>query len=45
MEAYRSALREGCEIHRCDYVLMNTGRPLAETLTAYLARRLRVRMV
>ena len=41
---YQRDLREGCEGHRCDYVLMNTGRPLAETLTAYLARRLRVRM-
>lgn len=42
---YRADLLEGCERHRCDYVLMNTGRPLAETLTAYLARRLRVRLI
>ena len=41
---YLNELREGCEAHRCDYVQMNTGRPLAEALTGYLARRLRVRL-
>lgn len=43
LESYLKELRLGCEANRCDYVLMNTSRPLAETLTEYLARRLRVR--
>jgi uncharacterized protein (DUF58 family) len=50
--AYLKALRQflqefqkGCESNRCDYVLMNTGLPLAQTLSEYLARRLRVRAV
>src|SRR5436190_7266621 len=30
---YLSELQAGCERNRCDYVLMNTGKPLAETLT------------
>jgi uncharacterized protein (DUF58 family) len=42
LKAYFQELQSGCEASRCDYVLMNTGRPLAETLTEYLARRLRV---
>jgi uncharacterized protein (DUF58 family) len=41
---YLNDLQQGCERHRCDYVLMNTRRPLAEALTEYLARRLRVRL-
>jgi uncharacterized protein (DUF58 family) len=41
---YLDELRLGCERNRCDYVLMNTGRPLQEALTEYLARRLRVRL-
>jgi uncharacterized protein (DUF58 family) len=45
LERYLKDLQQGCEANRCDYVLMNTGRPLAETLTAYLARRQRVRFV
>ncbi len=45
LERYMTELRIGCERNRCDYVLMNTGKPLAETLTGYLARRLRVRLV
>ena len=36
-ETYLEELQAGCERNRCDYVLMNTGKPLAETLTAYLA--------
>jgi len=50
--AYRRALRAflqeleaGCELHRCDYVRLPTSRPLAEALTEYLARRLRVRRI
>lgn len=45
LERFQKDLQGGCERNRCDYVLMNTGRPLAETLTAYLARRLRVRLI
>ena len=44
MKTYLQDLRRGCEMNRCDYLLMNTARPLAESLTEYLARRLRVRM-
>jgi hypothetical protein len=43
LEAFLQELQKGCEAHQCDYVLVNTGRPLAETLTEYLARRLRRR--
>ncbi len=42
---YQQDLRSGCEHNRCDYVLMNTSQPLAESLTAYLAKRLRVRLL
>ncbi|MCS7044732.1 MAG: DUF58 domain-containing protein [Gemmataceae bacterium] len=41
---YLEALQQGCERNHCDYVRINTGRPLAETLTAYLARRLKMRL-
>ena len=41
---YLNELQAGCERNRCDYVLMNTGKPLAETLTAYLARRLKMKL-
>jgi uncharacterized protein (DUF58 family) len=44
LQRYLKELREGCEANRCDYVLMDTSRPLAESLTEYLARRLRVKM-
>ena len=44
LESYLQDLRRGCEMNRCDYMLMNTARPLAESLTEYLARRLRVRI-
>jgi len=43
LQAYLQELQLGCEHNRCDYVPMSTGRPLAEALTEYLARRLRVR--
>jgi uncharacterized protein (DUF58 family) len=42
---YLDRLRRGCEAQRCDYVLMNTGRPVGPALAAYLAMRLRVRRV
>ena len=41
VEAFRLRLREGCEKNQCHYVLVNTGQPLAEVLSAYLAFRLR----
>jgi uncharacterized protein (DUF58 family) len=45
LKKYLEEFQLGCERNRCDYVRMNTARPLAETLTAYLARRLRTRVV
>ncbi|MSQ96705.1 MAG: DUF58 domain-containing protein [Gemmataceae bacterium] len=45
LKKYLEDLQQGCERNRCDYVQVNTGRPLAETLTEYLARRLRTRVV
>jgi len=44
LKKYLEDLQMGCERNHCDYVAMNTGKPLAETLTAYLARRLKVRL-
>jgi len=50
--AYRAAaqqfvrdLQTACEESRCDYVLLNTARPLADSLAEYLARRRRVRRI
>jgi uncharacterized protein (DUF58 family) len=45
LEKYLDEMRRGCEANRCDYVMLNTSRPLSEALTEYLARRLRVRLV
>ncbi len=45
VQAYLKEIRVGCEANRCDYVLLDTSRPLAETLTEYLARRQRVKGV
>jgi uncharacterized protein (DUF58 family) len=45
LQKYRKDLQEGAEGNRCDYVLMNTVKPLAESFIAYLARRLRVRLL
>ncbi|MCI0684946.1 MAG: DUF58 domain-containing protein [Gemmataceae bacterium] len=44
VQKYLDEIRKGCERNHCDYLLMNTGKPLAESLTAYLARRLKVRL-
>jgi uncharacterized protein (DUF58 family) len=44
LKAYLEKFQAGCEANRCDYVMMNTGRPIAENLTAYLARRLRTKL-
>jgi uncharacterized protein (DUF58 family) len=43
LNKYLEEFRLGCERTRIDYFLMNTGKPLAESLTEYLARRLRTR--
>jgi uncharacterized protein (DUF58 family) len=45
LEEWLRELRQGCEAHRVDYVWVDTSRPVAETLTGYLARRLRVRRI
>jgi uncharacterized protein (DUF58 family) len=45
LQAYLKQLRQGCEAARCDYVLMDTGKPLGSMLAEYLARRLQVRRI
>jgi len=45
IQAYLREMQAGCERNRCDYLLLDTSRPLADVLTAYLARRQRVRLV
>jgi uncharacterized protein (DUF58 family) len=45
LKKYLQDLQTGCERNRCDYVPMNTSRPLDQALTEYLARRQRVRLV
>jgi uncharacterized protein (DUF58 family) len=44
VKRYMEEMRTGCERNHVDYVLLNTARPLAEALTEYLGRRLRVRL-
>jgi len=41
LEAFRTTLREGCERNQCHYVPVNTGHPLHEALSGYLAFRLK----
>src|SRR5881296_990826 len=41
VEAFRLRLRSGCEKNNCHYLLVNTGHPLHEVLSGYLAFRLR----
>lgn len=45
LKTYMTEFQKGCERNRVDHVLLNTGRPLSEALTAYLAKRLKFRMV
>ncbi len=45
LRAYLDELQVGCERNRCDYVRLDTAQPLGEALAAYLARRLRVRLL
>jgi hypothetical protein len=44
MERFLADLRAGCEVNRFDYVLMDTSRPLASSLAAYLAQRNRTHL-
>ncbi|MBI2807033.1 MAG: DUF58 domain-containing protein [Planctomycetes bacterium] len=44
LQKYLEDFQQGCERNRINHVLMNTGKPLAESLTEYLARRLRTRV-
>lgn len=41
LEAWKAKIREGCERQNCHYTLIDTSHPIHETLTAYLAFRLR----
>ncbi|MCS6976634.1 MAG: DUF58 domain-containing protein [Gemmatales bacterium] len=43
LETFLKELQQGCEADQCDYVLMDTSRPLGDALGEYLARRLRVK--
>ena len=45
LKKYLDELQTGCERNQCDYIRINTGQPLSESLTAYLARRLTMRLV
>lgn len=45
LKKYLEEFQLGCERNRCDYVLMNTGKSLGATLSAYLSRRLKTRLV
>jgi uncharacterized protein (DUF58 family) len=40
LQAYLKELQNGCRVNHCDYVLMDTSRPLTQALAEYLARRL-----
>lgn len=44
LKTYLEQLQRGCERMHCDYLLLSTNKPLSETLTAYLAKRLRMRL-
>lgn len=44
LEKYLNDFQKGCERNHCDYLVMNTGKPMTESLTAYLARREKVRL-
>jgi uncharacterized protein (DUF58 family) len=43
LRAYLQQLQSGCQANRCDYVLLDTSRPLADALGEYLVRRLRIK--
>ena len=41
VEGFRQRLRDGCERNNCHYISVNTGQPLHEVLSGYLAFRAR----
>lgn len=41
LQAWKTKIREGCERQNCHYALMDTSHPIHETLTGYLAFRMR----
>lgn len=43
VERYLAELRKGCDANRCDYLLLDPTKPLSAPLSAYLARRLKVK--
>src|SRR5262245_40960824 len=43
VQKYLDELRRGCDANRCDYVLLDTTKPMSAALTAYLARRLKTK--
>jgi uncharacterized protein (DUF58 family) len=45
VQRFLTEFQKSCERNRCDYVFMNTGRPLGHSLSEYLVRRLRVRKI
>jgi uncharacterized protein (DUF58 family) len=45
LKEYLTKLRAGCEAQRCDYVLLDTTKPLGPALQQYLAGRLLVRRI
>jgi len=45
LETYMKEFQQGCEANRIDHVLIDTSKPLGDTLSAHLARRLRVRRI
>ncbi len=45
LQRYLEDVRQGCETNQCDYILVDTARPLGQTLPEYLGRRLKVRTV
>ena len=45
LKEYLTKLRLGCETQRCDYVLVDTTKPLGAALQQYLAARLLVRRI
>jgi uncharacterized protein (DUF58 family) len=45
LKEYLTKLRTGCETQRCDYVLLDTTKPLGAALQQYLAARLLVRRI
>jgi uncharacterized protein (DUF58 family) len=45
VKKFLSDLQLGCENNRCDYLLVDTSRPIGATLSVYLARRLQQRRI